>query len=97
MDTGNQKLVLTYLAVKFPSMSRRRKIQFRQLLGIVLAWQMVALVISCYDYSLTHAYEFQPTSEKYSFAVNLIFNCGGAFFGALIAGSFIVFYRQVKI
>jgi len=77
-------------------MSRRRKIQFRQLLGIVLAWQMVALVISCYDYSLTHAYEFQLTSTKYTFAVNLLFNGGGAFFGALIAGSFIVFYLNVK-
>ncbi len=28
-------------------MSRRRKTQFKQLLGIIIAWQLVGLFISC--------------------------------------------------
>ncbi|HYV93566.1 MAG TPA: adenylate/guanylate cyclase domain-containing protein [Chitinophagales bacterium] len=77
-------------------MSRGRRIQFAQLLAIILAWQIVALFITGYDYSLTHATDFQPFSEKYPLGLNIIFNGGGAFFGALIAGSFIVFYLNVK-
>ena len=65
-------------------MSRGRRIQFAQLLGIILAWQIVALFITGYDYSLTHADEFQPVSGKYSLALNIIFNAGGAFSGRFL-------------
>ena len=38
----------------------------------------------------------QGLQQKYSFAINLVFNMGGALVGSLLAGSFIVFYLNVK-
>jgi adenylate cyclase len=79
----------------FP-MSRRRKIQLSQWLAIIVAWQIVAVVITSYDHFLFRSTELDLNPGKYSFTLNLLFNMAGAFVGSLVAGSFMVFYLNVK-
>src|SRR5882672_931448 len=77
-------------------MSRIRKIQFSQLLSIILAWQVVAFIIECYDHFLLKSSAVIQLTPNYSFLQNVVFNMGGALVGALLAGSFFVFYLNIK-
>lgn len=77
-------------------MLRRRKIQLSQWLIIIAAWQVVAFLITCYDYFLMNSGHFEPITPHFSFFINLIFNMGGGFAGGILGGSFFVFYVNVK-
>jgi len=78
-------------------MSRRRKIQFAQLLFILAAWVVAAFLIATYDYFFVNAHEIHASpSQYYSFWSDLIVNLYGAFVATLTAGSLFVFYLNVK-
>jgi len=78
-------------------MSRRRKIQFAQLLFIMVAWVVAAFLISAYDHFLINAHEIHAAPSKYySFGSDLAVNIYGAIVAALTAGSLFVFYLNVK-
>src|SRR5690606_12300259 len=77
-------------------MVRRTQIKLRQLLVITCAWLLVGLFIAVYDYlvlSTEYSLGFSPT---YSFKLSLAMNLGSAFMGAMLGGSFMVFYINVK-
>lgn len=73
-------------------MTRRRQIQFQQLIILTFAWQIMAVWVSVYDHMVIHSELSAGVSDSYGFVSNLMLNCGGAFMGALIGGSFLVFY-----
>lgn len=77
-------------------MSRRSQIQFRQWVILTLAWQIMAVWISVYDHMVIHSELSAGVSDSYSFSSNLLLNCGGAFLGALLGGSFLIFYVNTR-
>ncbi|RDC64415.1 adenylate/guanylate cyclase domain-containing protein [Adhaeribacter pallidiroseus] len=77
-------------------MKKRSQIKLTQLRLIVVAWLLVGLFMSVYDHLVLHTANSQGPSELYSFEFSLILNLGSAFLGALLGGSFLVFYVNVK-
>ncbi|HKR05077.1 MAG TPA: adenylate/guanylate cyclase domain-containing protein [Bacteroidia bacterium] len=77
-------------------MTGRRKIQLRQLLALVVAWQVAAILISAYDHFVMQANFVSIHEESYSFPVYLIFNMVAALGGGLIAGPLIIFWVNEK-
>jgi adenylate cyclase len=83
--------------IKTFAMSRRSQIQFQQLIILTLAWQVIAVWISVYDHMVINSELSAGVSDSYSFASNLLLNCGGALMGALMGGSFLVFYVNTRL
>lgn len=77
-------------------MSRRRQIRFQELIILTLAWQIMAVWISVYDHMVIHSELSAGVNEDYSFSSNLMLNCGGALMGALIGGSFLIFFVNTR-
>lgn len=77
-------------------MSRRRKIQFQQWIILTLAWLFMAVWINVYDHLVIHSSIAGSVAESYTFFSNLSLNCGGALIGALIGGSFLIFYVNTR-
>lgn len=75
---------------------RGTEIKLRQFGAIILAWQLVGLLITAYDYLALHTQYSQGPNAEYSFLLSLTMNLGSAFMGALLGGSFLVFYVNVK-
>src|SRR5215831_14451619 len=78
-------------------MSRRRKIQFQQWIILTVAWELAAVWINVYDHLTLHTSLAVGPAEEYSFFSNLLINCGGALIGALIGGTFLVFYVNTRL
>jgi adenylate cyclase len=74
-------------------MSKRTRIQLNQLVIIAIAWMMAGVLISVYDYLVLAANE---TGASHNFLLSLSINVGSGLFGALIGGSYMVFYINVK-
>ncbi|MFI5218464.1 MAG: hypothetical protein ACHQNT_03165 [Bacteroidia bacterium] len=77
-------------------MTGRKKIQLRQLLALVIAWQVAAILVSVYDHFVIHANFVSIHEESYSFPVYLIFNMVAALLGGLLAGPLIIFWVNEK-
>lgn len=77
-------------------MKRRTQIKFRQLGIIIIAWMICGFVIAVYDHLLIHTQTSLGPAETYSFAFSVIRNMGAGLIGALLGGSFMVFYVNVK-
>ena len=78
-------------------MSRSRKIQIQQWIFLTIAWQLMAFWISIYDHLVIHSSLAGSVSANYSFTSNLLLNCGGAMIGAIIGGTFLVFYVNTRL
>ena len=57
---------------------------------------MMGVVISLYDYLLLHTQNSMGPSEEYSFIISAARNIGAGLIGALLGGSFLVFYVNEK-
>ena len=73
-----------------------RRIQFRHLLFLLLAWQVAALLMAIYDHWMLHSVFVTVDEELYSFPRYLLFNMVAALIGGLIAGPLIVFWINEK-
>src|SRR3954451_9033112 len=78
-------------------MSGRRKIQFQQWIILTIAWELIAVWISVYDHLTLHTSLAIGSAKEYSFLSNLLINCGGALIGALLGGTFLVFYVNTRL
>jgi len=72
-----------------------------QLLYIMIAWEVAAFVIQCYDYFLLHSVHvpsgtLQVLGMEYSFWRNVIYNAIAVIIGAVVSGYLFVFYLNVK-
>lgn len=77
-------------------MKRRTQIKIKQLTVITCAWVLVAVFISIYDYLVLTARISLGVSSEYSFVFYLATNIGSALVGAILGGSFLVFFVNVK-
>ncbi len=75
---------------------RRTSLKLHQLFVIICIWLVVGFIITVYDYLVLHTESSLGTSANYSFLFSLIINLGAAFTGALLGGSFLVFFVNVK-
>jgi len=73
-----------------------RKIQFKQLLVIILAWQVAAALLALYDHLMIHTVFVEIREEFYSFWLYLLFNMTAALVGSLVAGPLIIFWVNEK-
>ena len=77
-------------------MTRSNRIRWIQLRTIILIWLVLAVCMSVYDYLVLHSASSNGPSEEYSFLLSTAFHLGSALMGALLGGSFMVFYINVK-
>jgi adenylate cyclase len=77
-------------------MNTRTRYKFKQLLVIVVAWLFVGLLIAVYDYLTLHTHNSLGTIPGYSFLLSVVVNVGSGLLGALLGGSFLIFYINVK-
>jgi adenylate cyclase len=77
-------------------MQRRFKIKLSKLLVIVIGWQIIAVLISVYDYFLLTSEFARGYAPGFSFQLSLLFNTVAAFIGSVIGGSFLIFYVNEK-
>jgi adenylate cyclase len=69
-----------------------KKIQMRQLLILIIAWQIAAVLISVYDHLVIQGGFNTINKELYSFSIQLRFNMMGALLGSFTAGPLIIFW-----
>ncbi|MGH2574275.1 MAG: adenylate/guanylate cyclase domain-containing protein [Ignavibacteria bacterium] len=77
-------------------MKRRTLIKLRQLSIIICAWLIVGFLITVYDYFVLNTRSSLGLSAEYSFLFSLAINSGAALTGALLGGSFLVFFVNVR-
>jgi adenylate cyclase len=77
-------------------MKRGTYLKFRQLLFIVVSWVVLGFLIAVYDHLLLKTQYSLGTSLTYSFFISAARNMGAGFIGALLGGSLLVFYVNVK-
>ena len=69
-----------------------RKVQWKQLVTVVLAWQVAAAVLAVYDHLMIHSVFVEIKEPLYSFWLHLLFNMSAALVGSLVAGPMIIFW-----
>lgn len=77
-------------------MTRRTQIKIKQLTIITITWLIMGAVISVYDHLVLITEFSQGTVSGYSFSFTLLMNLLRALIGALLGGSLLVFYINVK-
>ncbi len=77
-------------------MNRGKQLKLKQLKVIIGAWLIMGFLITVYDYLVLHTSNSLGPSEDYSFLMSAIRNMGAGLIGALLGGSFLVFYVNVK-
>jgi len=77
-------------------MNRRTQLKIDQLIGITIGWLIVGALITVYDHLVIHANNSLGPSENYSFWFSLAMNLISAVLGAIMGGSFLVFFINVK-
>jgi adenylate cyclase len=76
--------------------NRGTKLKIKQLQVIIGTWLVMGFLITVYDYLVLHTFYSKGPSEDYSFLLAAFRNMGAALIGALLGGSFLVFYINVK-
>jgi adenylate cyclase len=75
--------------------NRGTKLKLKQLQTIIGAWLIIGFLITVYDHLALHSYNSRGPSEQYSFLMAAFRNMGAGLIGALLGGSFLVFYILV--
>jgi len=73
-----------------------RRIQYRQLLVLIVSWQVAATMVALYDHLMIQAVFVTVNEGLYSFPRYLLFNLIAALFGSLTAGPLIIFWVNEK-
>ncbi|MEQ1677134.1 MAG: adenylate/guanylate cyclase domain-containing protein [Chitinophagaceae bacterium] len=77
-------------------MTQRMRLKMNKLGIIIICWLIIAFIITLYDYFTLRSDISAGLGYKFTFANHLIFNMGAGFMGALLGGSFLVFYVNEK-
>jgi len=77
-------------------MNTRTRYKFKQLLILTLGWLFVGLLIAIYDYLVLHTHNSLGAIPGYSFVLSVAINMGSGLIGALLGGSLLVFFINVK-
>ncbi len=77
-------------------MNRRTWFKFKQLLIIAVAWLVIGFLIAVYDHLVLYTQNSLGPAANYRFFLSAMLNMGSGLFGALVGGSFLIFYINVK-
>lgn len=77
-------------------MKRGTQLKFKQLKVIIVIWTIMGFLIAVYDHFLLYTSSSLGVPEDYSFWIAAARGMGGGLIGALIGGSLLVFYVNVK-
>ncbi|MFZ6014333.1 MAG: adenylate/guanylate cyclase domain-containing protein [Bacteroidota bacterium] len=77
-------------------MKRETRLKLKQLLVIIITWLFIGFVMSVYDHLVIHTADSGGAVESYSFSFLLVRNMAGGLIGALLGGSFLVFFVNVR-
>ncbi len=70
--------------------------KIKQLAIIMISWMAVGFIIAIYDHLVLRTHSAQGPAPDYSFPLAIVINVGAGFIGALLGGSFLVFYINVR-
>jgi adenylate cyclase len=76
--------------------NRRTRQKIQQLMIIILLWMLIGAVIAVFEDLILHTHNSLGTAPGYSLSTSIILNMAIGLFGALIGGSFLVFFVNVK-
>ena len=77
-------------------MKRGMQLKLKQLLVIVIAWTIMGFLMTIHDHLVLLTSSSLGVSEGYSFLFAAIRNMGAGLLGALLGGSMLIFYVNVK-
>lgn len=77
-------------------MKRGKQLKIKQLKVIICAWVIMGFLITVYDHLILLTNYSLGRSEDYSFLISMARNMGAGLIGALLGGSILVFYVNVK-
>ena len=77
-------------------MSRGTQLKLKQLKVIIAAWVVFGFLITVHDHLLLLTSNSLGPSEEYTFMISAARNMGAGLVGALLGGSFLVLYVNVK-
>lgn len=77
-------------------LSAEYRIKFNKILVIALIWTLAGIVITVYDYFTIRSQISLGPREDYSFLKSLLINAAAGHTGAILGGSFLVFYVNEK-
>ena len=77
-------------------MTQRQQLKFKKLGIIILAWLYIGFLNACYDYFVLSSGLSAGLSPDFTFGNHLVFSLAAAFLGAVMGGSFLVFYVNEK-
>ena len=69
----------------------------KRIIKITLAWTVIGILLSFFDYVTTSASYFYIRTENYRLIDHIITNVGGALMGGILGGSFIIFFGNRKL
>lgn len=78
------------------AMNRRMQFKIKQLCIIIVSWMIIGFIIALYDHLVLMTHSAQGPAPGYSFPIALAINMGAGLFGAIVGGSVLVFYINVK-
>lgn len=70
--------------------------KLKQLVLIMISWMAIGFIIAVYDHLVLRTHSAQGPAPDYSFPLAVLINVGAGFIGALLGGSFLVFYINVR-
>src|SRR3954463_3136447 len=77
-------------------MRRRTSYKLQQLCILTAVWLVIGLLIPFYDRLALSTMNAIPPVPKYTLAQAILINMGAAFIGALLGGSVLVFFVNVR-
>jgi len=78
------------------AMNRRTSHKLQQLYIIIIVWLAIGLLIAVYDNLTLLTLNAVPPIPKYALPTSILINMGAALIGALLGGSFLVFFVNVR-
>jgi adenylate cyclase len=77
-------------------MNRRTQLKLHQLGIIIISWLVIGFLIAVYDHMVLYTNNSLGPSAEYTFLKGVAVNMGAGLLGALIGGSFLVFFVNVR-
>ena len=77
-------------------MTQRQRLKFNKLGIIIITWLCIGILNACYDYFVLSSGLSAGFSPDFNFGNHLVFSLSAALLGALMGGSFLVFYVNEK-
>jgi adenylate cyclase len=83
-------------SINHQAVKRGTQLKIKQLKIIIITWMIIGFLITIYDHLVLYTPNSLGPSEKYSFIISAAINMGAGLAGALLGGSFLIFFVNVR-